>query len=64
LHLKDENQPWIDFYDHEDHVSCVPSFSRDGRYCAWGVDRGTVRVADLHVLRDRVQAFEQTVLPK
>lgn len=64
LYRRGEEEPWLNIHDRGDNVSCVPSFSRDGRHFAWGVDRGTVKVAELATLRDRVAAFEKLVLPK
>jgi hypothetical protein len=64
LHRWGGGQPWLEFFDHLDKVTLVPTFSRDGRYLAWGVDRGAVKVADLHTLQDRIEAFERVVLPK
>jgi hypothetical protein len=64
LHRRGEGQPWLQFRNHLDHVTVVPVFSRDGRYLAWGVDRGTVKVADLLTLNERIGEFEKAILPE
>jgi hypothetical protein len=57
----EESPPWLRFaFGGDDPLSCSRgmSFSPDGRYFAWGNERGTVRVADLRELQKQVAAFE------
>jgi WD40 repeat protein len=57
--------PWLAFggQDGSTIVGETACFSPNGRYLAWGDDRGTVLIADLRLLEEQVQAFAEDVLP-
>jgi hypothetical protein len=56
---------WLVLADRDSYSyrGCNACFSPNGRYLAWGDDRGTVYIADLALLETQVKAFAEDVLP-
>jgi eukaryotic-like serine/threonine-protein kinase len=55
---------WLKLVESESDVIALSSFSGDGRYLAWGSQRGTLTVADLPALKKQVDEFEATLLAR
>jgi WD40 repeat protein len=58
------NQTWLELGIEDMGIQGPVSFSPDGRYLQWGGTDGTIMVADLPALEDKVGEFEKAVLSK
>lgn len=56
-----QQQPWLEFTAGTTLIPHGVHFSPNGRYLAWGNQRGTVMVADLKALEQQLEVFAKTL---